>query len=466
MTRYRWLYVAVAVGSLALNLPWLGTISAWLDEAATRSAATRPLPDLWQLLHHQDAVSGAYYLAIHGWTSVVGDSWLSMRLPSALAAAGAAVVATATGRVVGGWAIATMTGILMVLLPGDAWAGLDARPTAFALLLVTAALWTWLKAPERPRWPTFALIAAAGWVQLTALLQLTALVERGTIRTRRFWCAAGLTVAAVVPLAIVGHRQVQQVGWIKSSLPAQLYSALIGRVADGPQSTTVAVHLTTVTNVVLAFVVLALTASAAYAVRTPTVSRLVRWAYLPALMAIAIGAVTGSSQYLSRYFASSLPAVAILAAVGLRQLNTHGRRVAAIGSITALCVPALVAQRVADGKWGEDFQSLARVIHAAPAETPVFYVGNAVSVGIAYPSDVAGHRQTPDPGGAASSASLWGPTIDVRRVVTDLRPGASLVVLPTKERSALDAVVRTDTRCAVTHSVPGKRFSIVALSCP
>ncbi|PRC47909.1 hypothetical protein C6A85_82530, partial [Mycobacterium sp. ITM-2017-0098] len=82
-------HLAVApslVGLLAVVLGVAGAErpSFWVDEAATISAATRPMPDLWALLHHVDAVHGLYYLLMHGWFAVapVSEGW--SRLPSSL----------------------------------------------------------------------------------------------------------------------------------------------------------------------------------------------------------------------------------------------------------------------------------------------------------------------------------------------------------------------------------------------
>ena len=44
-----------------------GPPSLWFDEAATISAATRSVPELWQMVHNIDAVHGPYYLLMHGW---------------------------------------------------------------------------------------------------------------------------------------------------------------------------------------------------------------------------------------------------------------------------------------------------------------------------------------------------------------------------------------------------------------
>src|SRR6202034_4096331 len=77
--------LTAALGLYQINVPIL-----WRDELATWSAASRTLPQLWAMVHNVDAVLGLYYLGLHLWMAVFGDSAAAMRLPSALAMTGAA----------------------------------------------------------------------------------------------------------------------------------------------------------------------------------------------------------------------------------------------------------------------------------------------------------------------------------------------------------------------------------------
>src|SRR5690242_10159314 len=54
--------VLAAVLAVAVSAAGAARPSLWFDEAATISAATRSLPELWRLLHNIDAVHGLYYL--------------------------------------------------------------------------------------------------------------------------------------------------------------------------------------------------------------------------------------------------------------------------------------------------------------------------------------------------------------------------------------------------------------------
>ena len=94
----------------ALGLFEIGVPQLWRDELASWSAASRTLPQLWAMLHNIDAVLGLYYLGLHLWMAVFGDSATAMRLPSVIAMAAAAAVVALIGRRLGGAARAWPAG--------------------------------------------------------------------------------------------------------------------------------------------------------------------------------------------------------------------------------------------------------------------------------------------------------------------------------------------------------------------
>jgi hypothetical protein len=72
-------------------------VLSW-DEIATADVAQRSLPQIWHLAQHVDGVLAPYYVVMHFWTALVGDSVLDLRLPSIVAMAVA--VAAAADRTV------------------------------------------------------------------------------------------------------------------------------------------------------------------------------------------------------------------------------------------------------------------------------------------------------------------------------------------------------------------------------
>jgi hypothetical protein len=72
----------------------------WVDEAYTVTVATRSLPDLWRMIHNIDIVHSLYNLLLHPVFAAFGVSEISVRLPSALAVAGATAGVTIGGLAV------------------------------------------------------------------------------------------------------------------------------------------------------------------------------------------------------------------------------------------------------------------------------------------------------------------------------------------------------------------------------
>src|SRR5215510_4725568 len=70
-----WLvWAAPVVLTLAICCYQATRAALWTDELATWSAARRPLGEIFDLLGNVDAALGSYYVFMHGWISVFGDS--------------------------------------------------------------------------------------------------------------------------------------------------------------------------------------------------------------------------------------------------------------------------------------------------------------------------------------------------------------------------------------------------------
>jgi mannosyltransferase len=201
----------------------------WRDELASWSAAERSTGQLLAMLHHVDAVSGCYYLLLHGWVSLFGDSPPVLRLPSALAMAAAAGFVTLTGRKQFGPVTGLVAGLLFAVLPSVSRFAQEARSYAFAVLAVAASTWLLLRALERPtvaRWAGYAVaVAAAGLFHMVALCVL---VPQAVVVLMRWWrerrralllgypAAVLAGLLPVVPLVVLGRRQVgRQISWLQ-----------------------------------------------------------------------------------------------------------------------------------------------------------------------------------------------------------------------------------------------------------
>ncbi|WP_435871179.1 glycosyltransferase family 39 protein [Micromonospora wenchangensis] len=151
----------------------LSSAQPWRDELATWSAATRPVGDLFRLTRTVDAATGPYYLVVHGWTGVFGDSVAALRLPSVLATAGAAGLTAVLGRRLSGAPAGLLAGLLFAVLPGTSRYAQEARPYALVTLLAVLATVLLVRALDRPgrlRWAGYAAaVAGLGLAHLLAL---------------------------------------------------------------------------------------------------------------------------------------------------------------------------------------------------------------------------------------------------------------------------------------------------------
>ena len=130
--------LAIATFAVLLSAAGAARPSLWFDEAATISAGSRSVPELWRLLGNIDAVHGLYYLLMHGWLAVFPATEFWIRLPSCLAVGAAAAGVVVLGRQFTSRTVAVSAGIVFAILPRITWAGIEARPYA---LSTACAVW-------------------------------------------------------------------------------------------------------------------------------------------------------------------------------------------------------------------------------------------------------------------------------------------------------------------------------------
>ncbi|MEU6297864.1 hypothetical protein [Streptomyces erythrochromogenes] len=226
-------------GPLLCLVPFLWTLalglwglsrqdSVWRDEAATWQVAGRSVGDIWRMLGNVDAVHGLYYLLMHGLFEVFGASTTTLRLPSVLAVACAAVCVAVIGRRLAGFWAGLGGGLALGLLPAVQFHLQEGRPYALvaagaglsALLLVSLLQ----DRPGRRTWPrwtaygTVVLVCALlNWLSLLALPAHAATLW--WVRARRGvwlrWAAYGAgAVAGALPLVLFSRGQSDQVSWI------------------------------------------------------------------------------------------------------------------------------------------------------------------------------------------------------------------------------------------------------------
>jgi mannosyltransferase len=325
-----WLTWALpAAAAAVLCLAGIGVPMLWRDELATWSAASRTLPQLWTMVHHIDAVLGVYYLALHLWMAVFGDSATSMRLPSAIAMTGAAAVVALTGRRLAGAGAGLAGGLMFALIPSVSRYGQEARPYALAAFFAALATLLLLRAVERPswqRWGSYTLaLAAAGACNLVALCVLAGHIVYVLAESWRRSRGGGGSALAIVagfalsamaavvldsPVIIEGHKQsLSQIG----QQPVPSLANLIGLQGGMWEELFSSAHI--------AIAVLALAAaSVAVAPRRAAPWYGLAFAALP-ICAVWLVSQGSGSYWVFRYLLFTVPAWAVSAGLAVAAIG-------------------------------------------------------------------------------------------------------------------------------------------------
>ncbi|MFI6443125.1 glycosyltransferase family 39 protein [Kitasatospora sp. NPDC050543] len=409
--------------TLVLCLYGIGRRQLWRDEHATWWASELSWSQLGDLIGHMDLVLAPYYVLMHLWIDLFGDSEAALRVPTALAMTGAAAAVALLGRRLLTPRLGVLAGLLFAICPAITWYGQDARPYAFAVLAAvvsTLVLTRILQRAEpvrrhavaaasarRVRWNGPLVLSWAGYAATVVAMGLTHLVTlsilaghllmiahtaRRTGPLLRFPAPLGrwslATAGALLllaPVVVLGAGQSDQIGWNHKDWKdlGELPSKLAGSESLG--------------WVLLVLGVLGI--AALLSLRQP-VGLLACWALLP----VAATATTAPwlHLFLDRYLLFTVPAWTLLVAAaigrvpGLASLTTVSRTPPrwVVGPVPLLLV-FLLAVGVAwpdqgevrkDLNWEMDSRAAARVIDAGqrPGDAMVFEPGTSLRRAMAY----------------------------------------------------------------------------------
>jgi mannosyltransferase len=386
---------------LTAVIGWHGIRAAvmWRDELATWQAASRSVAQLWHMVHNVDAVLGVYYLGMHFWMALFGDSPAALRAPSLIAMTGTAGLVALTGRRLGGSTAGLAAGMVFAVIPSVSRFAQEARPYAFVMFFSALATLLLLRALERPRWLRWVLyalaVAAAGASNVLALCLLTGHALCAAMRCwrpgqdpagRRREVALGFGLAALagvtldLPVIIAGHRQTaEQIG----GLARPALSQLLGQ--DGPVR--LWPELFSSTAVAIAVLVLAVASLRGPSLRASAYSLAIAFVPIVVLWTASQGPV---SYWYIRYLLFTVPAWAVAAGLGIAgprsaaALRARGIAVAVVALIAILGIPDQHAIRQAEahnwwsypdgGDYPANYEGAAKVIaeHERPGDGIVF----------------------------------------------------------------------------------------------
>jgi mannosyltransferase len=373
-TARRWDTVVVALFTMALSAAGSARPSLWFDETATMSAATRSVPQLWEMLHNIDAVHGLYYLLMHGWYVVFPATEFSSRLSSAVAAGIAAAGVVVLGKLISSRTVAVTAGLVFAILPRVTWAGMETRSYALSM---AAAVWLTVYCVQAARrggpwrWLVYAvLLTGAGVLNVFLILIIPAhavVVLAYGRRNRRsfgYWAAAAaVATAAVSPFLGFTQTQLFQVRWISPLGSATVTGILHEQYFD--QSVAAAV----VAGVIL---VAAMIAGPLFGAGRPgrLIAVTLTWMVAPTV-ALLVYSVVRHPIYYPRYLSFTVPAFALLLGMCIVTVGRSRAGIAALLVILAAAgVPTYLFQRGPYAKAYMDYSAVADVIdrNAAPGD--------------------------------------------------------------------------------------------------
>jgi mannosyltransferase len=422
----------VGVFAAAVSLVGAGRPSFWYDEAATISAAySRSLEQLSRMLGNVDAVHGLYYLLMHGWFQIFPPTEFWSRVPSGLAAGGAAAGVVVLGKQFSSRTAAVTAGIVCAILPRVTWAGIEARPYAMsmmaavwlAVLLVHAArrnnAWVWLSYG----------VALAISVLLDVYLVLLVPVHAAFIfafwRTRttlvRFAIAAVLTVCAMAPFVVVAVGQVHQIKWIDPVGRRTIEDVAVQQYFERSPSFTILSALIVVTAIVLwRFASERLAAN-----DRQLLTLAIAWIAIPTAVILLWSALV-HPIYTPRYLSFTAPAMALVLGVCIAAVAV--RPWIAVGVVTLLAIAAapnyLLVQRSPYAKYGMDYSEVADLITSKAAPGDCLLVNDTVTFQPAPMRPLMAAR--PDAYRKLIDLSLWQRATDRNEVFdTNLIPEAT-----------------------------------------
>ncbi|MEY9861238.1 mannosyltransferase [Catenulispora sp. GAS73] len=159
----RSVWLGPAVLMLLLGLWRINRVELWQDELVSLDVAHRSRTQILDLTQKVDGVHTFYYLFLHYWVSVFGDSLLALRAPAVLAMTGAAICVALTGRRLFGPQAGVAGGLLFALVPTMPRYAQEARSYAFivfASALATLLFFRVLESPTWRRWIPYCLAAS------------------------------------------------------------------------------------------------------------------------------------------------------------------------------------------------------------------------------------------------------------------------------------------------------------------
>jgi mannosyltransferase len=411
--RHVWLLTSIIIAAAALCLYHLGSQYLWFDEALSVTIASSQGGQLIDLAFLREPTASFYYLLLHLWLSVCGDSRVSVRLISVVFAIAALLVVFRLGSRLCDTAVGLTAALIVAVNVTFISYAQEARTYTLTLFLELVSWLLVLRQVDRPSRAT-----AAGYVAVTvmatyshtlALLnvpaQIGALFLLSSNRElRRYIVVSGAAVAilslpAVVLVAMSGISD--NFSWIQPLSLHQVTSSFASFAGASWGSTVVRRTLEAMYSLAL-LVGLKTLSTRSSTPKSKAVGALVIGAAIP--IVALIGGSLIRPMYVTRYVLISLPFFALIAASGLCYFLPRLLFAAALAAIVAVSLVCDYSYYRAGGKPQDWHKLIAYVSSMTEAGDRIAFVPSYCRM----PFDYARR----DYGGTSGSLSVVYPLAD------------------------------------------------------
>jgi mannosyltransferase len=340
------LLVLLTLAAAWLRLSHLGSKSLWLDEGATAALARASWQHFgWVWWHGEANLQTLYFLLMRAWVHG-GQSEAWLRLPSALFGIASVPLMYVVARRLVSAGASLASSALLVFNPAHVYYSHEARSYTLTIFLVLLSSYFFVRAVEEGRrkdwalWTAFSILAfySHDFAALVLVAQACSLWFRKTpsaMWKRVVFCGGLILVAALPGLTYVFRASSENLHfiWMPQATPKEIWH-LAGFFGGSGVKTFLALILWIAGLVAIA---------STRRLDCETFWRgmfIVLWAVLPSVITALVS--LRHPIFMQRYLIFSLPAMTLLAAVGMSALRKTYVGVVLVVALCAASIPSIL----------------------------------------------------------------------------------------------------------------------------
>jgi mannosyltransferase len=385
-----WLLAAIVLLALAVRLVRLGETSLWIDEIWSIRIAGLPWKTFFWTVRNQDPNMSVYYALLHVWL-LFGQSEFAARALSVAAGVATIPALYALGVRLFDRKVALIASALLAVNAFHVQWSQETRSYALLVLLMTLSYLYLTKSIERMSAKTGVLyvlttslaLYAHIYAGLVCVAQAASLLFLGRRRPRwssMFVLGVGVTMLSLPVVAFILERAKHPwmpLDWLVKPTVHGLYDKFYSFAgnANFPESTGGQLILAAYSILCLIAVIslVLLYRKSGSSVQTWGTMVALLWLLVPMAMALLISLV--QPMFMNRYLLMTVPAMALLAAKGIRVIRPASLSVCSlivVLSLGAARLPPYYQHRASFQEWKTVTQHV--ITHAQPGDGVIFVI--------------------------------------------------------------------------------------------